>query len=87
LTAASWSGGGGIAVNFETRCGKSKTRWACSSWRTQGDVDLELIPDYQNNLSIRRDTLCALDDDLNNSDLIVELWGERNDIEELVMAL
>jgi len=28
-----------------------------------------------------------LDDDLNNSELVVELSGERNDIEELVMAL
>ena len=59
----------------------------CTLAQKQRGTDLILIADYQDDLSNRWDTLCALDDELNNSESVVELWRQRGDIEELVAAL
>ena len=58
--------------------------YICSIARKQTDTDKKLICAVETELVRQWAILCDVDDDLNNPELILELWAQREDIEHLV---
>lgn len=56
----------------------------CSIAREQPDGDKDFIAAHEADLARQWTILETLDDDLNNSNLVLELWAARNDIENMV---
>lgn len=58
--------------------------YICSIARKQADTDSTLIETVEAELIRRWAILEDFDDDLNNSEVVLELWEQRKDIESLV---